>query len=334
MNNIAAFTDLHLGLKNNSSTHNQDCENFIDWFINNALENNCRTGVFCGDFHHNRNSINISTLSHSVRVLEKLGQAFDNFYFILGNHDLFYRDRRSTHCAEFAKHIPGITVIDEITEIDGICFVPWLVQEEWKKISRIKSKVIFGHFELPNFYMNAMVKMPDTGELKSEHFKDRSYVFSGHFHKRQILNNIHYIGNAFPHNYSDAGDDDRGMMIYNHQQGPRYLNWAECPRYRVVDLSDLLNNTDQIILPNMHLRVNIDIPVSFEEASFLRETFIENYNCREITLIPQTQNSEINSDSDLSAFASVDKMVIDEISHIESESHDSKILLEIYNNLD
>ena len=24
---------------------------------------------------------------------------------------------------------------------------------------------------------------------------------------------IHYLGNAFPHNYADAWDDDRGMMI-------------------------------------------------------------------------------------------------------------------------
>ena len=29
----AVFTDIHFGLKNNSSIHNQDCEDYIDWFI-------------------------------------------------------------------------------------------------------------------------------------------------------------------------------------------------------------------------------------------------------------------------------------------------------------
>lgn len=29
----AAFTDLHLGKKANSEQHNQDCLNFVDWFV-------------------------------------------------------------------------------------------------------------------------------------------------------------------------------------------------------------------------------------------------------------------------------------------------------------
>ena len=37
-----------------------------------------------------------------------------------------------------------------------------------KRSLKIKSKYIFGHFELPNFYMNAMVQMPDTGELQAD----------------------------------------------------------------------------------------------------------------------------------------------------------------------
>ena len=48
---------------------------------------------------------------------------------------------------------------------------------------------MFGHFELPSFYMNAMVQMPDHGELRAEDFKNQSYVFSGHFHKRQHKEN-------------------------------------------------------------------------------------------------------------------------------------------------
>jgi hypothetical protein len=33
--------------------------------------------------------------------------------------------------------------------------------------------------------MNAMVQMPDHGDLKAEHFEHQEYVFSGHFHSRQ-----------------------------------------------------------------------------------------------------------------------------------------------------
>ena len=188
----AVFTDIHLGLKGNSKVHNDDCEQFVDWFIQNAKDNNCETGIFCGDWHHNRNSLNLTTMDATIRSMEKLGGAFEQFFFFDGNHDLYYKDKRDVNSTAFAKHIPGITFIDEITTKEDVTLVPWLVGEEWKKIKDIKSKYMFGHFELPSFYMNAMVQMPDTGELKAEHFKHQEYVFSGHFHKRQQQGKIHY----------------------------------------------------------------------------------------------------------------------------------------------
>ena len=30
---VAVFTDIHFGLKSNSKIHNDDCEEFIDWYI-------------------------------------------------------------------------------------------------------------------------------------------------------------------------------------------------------------------------------------------------------------------------------------------------------------
>jgi len=213
----AVFTDIHLGLKGNSKVHNDDCEEFVDWFIQNAKDNGCETGIFCGDWHHNRNSLNLTTMDATIRSMEKLGASFEQFFFFDGNHDLYYKDKRDVNSTAFAKHIPGITFIDKITTKEDVTLVPWLVGEEWKKIKNIKSKYMFGHFELPSFYMNAMVQMPDTGELQASHFEHQEYVFSGHFHKRQKQGKIYYIGNAFPHNYADAWDDNRGMMILDKE---------------------------------------------------------------------------------------------------------------------
>ena len=33
---VACFTDIHFGLKGNSRVHNDDCEAFIHWFIEQA----------------------------------------------------------------------------------------------------------------------------------------------------------------------------------------------------------------------------------------------------------------------------------------------------------
>ena len=37
----AVFTDIHFGLKGNSRVHNDDCEEFIDWYIQTAKDNGC-----------------------------------------------------------------------------------------------------------------------------------------------------------------------------------------------------------------------------------------------------------------------------------------------------
>lgn len=331
----AVFTDLHYGMKNNSKTHIQDCEDYIDWFIETAKKNNCETGIFCGDWHHNRSNISPVTMVSSINSLEKLGKAFENFYMFSGNHDLFYKDKRDVKSIEFAKHIPGITIVDSITVKDDVAMVPWLVGEEWKRVGKLRAKYVFGHFELPNFFMNAMVKMPDSGELKEEDFVHPKYVFSGHFHKRQQSKKIHYIGNAFPHNYADAWDDARGMMILDRENDlePEYINWNDCPKFRTVSLSRLIDEKDNLIKSKMYLRVNLDIDITFEEANFIKETFLEQYKCREIVLVSQKNNEEIESDIDITKFESVDQIVSNEILAIDSQNYDKNLLLGIYRDL-
>jgi hypothetical protein len=329
----ACFTDIHFGLKSNSSTHNQDCEDFVDWYIQKAKEEGCDTGIFMGDWHHNRNSLNITTMDYSLRVLEKLGQSFSQFYFFPGNHDLYYKDKRDIHSVEFGKYIPGITVVHHPITEGNVTLCPWLVNEEWKSIAKRKGKYIFGHFELPLFYMNAMVQMPDHGEIQLDHFQHFELGFSGHFHKRQRRGNMIYIGNAFPHNYSDAWDDDRGMMILEWGEDPVYHSWPDQPTFRTIKLSQLIDEADKIIKPKMHLRVNLDIDISYEEASFIKEKFLGDYDIRELTLIPEKREVEINTEIDVQAFESVDQIVSNQLVSIESDTYDAKTLLAIYNNL-
>jgi Calcineurin-like phosphoesterase len=330
---IAAFTDIHFGLKSNSDTHNQDCLDFVDWYISKAKEEGCDTGIFMGDWHHNRNSLNITTMDYSLRALEKLGQAFDNFYFFPGNHDLYYKDKRDIHSVEFGKYIPGITVVHEPTTVGDVTMCPWLVGDEWRSISKKGGKYCFGHFELPKFFMNAMVQMPDHGELQVDAFKGFELGFSGHFHKRQQNENMIYIGNAFPHNYSDAWDDDRGMMILEWGGSPEYHSWPKQPTYRTTKLSELIDRADEIIKPRTHLRVTLDIDISYEEASFIKEKFMADYDIRELTLIAEKKDIEINTNIDIQAFESVDQIVSNQIVSIDSDTYDKNTLLSIYSSL-
>ena len=330
----AVFTDIHWGLKSNSIQHNTDCSNFVDWFIQEAKRNGCETCFFLGDWNHHRATINIQTLQFGLRALERLNDSFEQVFFIVGNHDLYYKDKRDVHSIEWGRHLPRVHIINEFFKQDDVIITPWLVGDEWEKLKTMQARYLFGHFELPYFYMNAMVEMPDHGELKSEHLSRFERVFSGHFHKRQSRGNITYVGNAFPHNYSDAGDDERGMMILEWGSKPEFIAWPDQPRFRVYNLSTVLDNTDELLQPGMNVRINLDIDVTYEESSYIRETLIPKYQLREMSLIPvKVDLGQDDTDYTNLQFESVDSIIISQIEQLQQGNFDRQLLLDIYRNL-
>jgi DNA repair exonuclease SbcCD nuclease subunit len=327
------ITDLHYGGKSNSVAHNNDCDEFVKWAVEFGRSQGCDTAFVLGDWNNNRAAINILTLDYSIRGVERLSQGFGQVFFIPGNHDLFYRDRRDVQSVSWARHIPNITIINDFFEEGNVAISPWLVPGDHKRIPQLRGQYLLGHFELPNFYMNAMVRMPDHGDVKLDDFRGFEQVFSGHFHKRQTQGNITYIGNAFPHNFSDAQDDARGAMILEWGGVPEYHAWPDQPTYRTLNLSELLTNTEQILKPKMNVRANIDIDISYEEAAFIKEQFAPKYKLRELTLIPKSGVESEYTIGEAVKFESVDQIVAQEIQNIASDSFDKNLLLEIYRNL-
>lgn len=330
----AFFTDIHYGAKSNSIQHNTDCLNFVDWFIKTAKENGCETCFFLGDWNHHRASINVQTLQYGLRSLERLSAAFDTVYFIPGNHDLYYRDKRDINSVEWAKHLPNVVIINDFMAKGDVVISPWLVGGDWKKLGAMSGKYLLGHFELPHFYMNAQVEMPDHGELQTEHLAGFDQVYSGHFHKRQFRGNVAYIGNAFPHNYSDAGDDARGMMILEWGGDPVFHTWPAQPVFRVYKLSEVLDNPDLLLRKDMHTRINLDIDISYEESAYIREQLVPKYNLREMALVPMKLDiSQDDTDYTNLQFESVDSIIINQIEQLQQGSFDKQLLLDIYRNL-
>ena len=93
----------------------------------------------------------------------------------------------------------------------------------------------------------------------------------------------------------------------------------------------VIDSAPTLLAPNMHVRVELDIDISYEEASFIKDTFIKDYRLREMALIP-VKKTDI--DTDLAPgeikFESVDQIVTDQLTNIASEFYDNKLLLQIY----
>src|SRR5271165_5908267 len=260
-NKAIVFTDVHFGLRHNSEEHNKDCLDFIDWLIGEGKKRNADTCIFMGDWSHHRSNINLLTLDYTMKALRKLNNAFLKTYILVGNHDIFYREKRDIHSMIVGSEFKNIVLIDEPTVKDNVALIPWLVEEEWKEVTNIKSKYLFGHLELPGFKMNANVEMPDNGTLNSAHFKHQEMVFSGHFHMRQTKGKISYIGNPFGHNYSDVWDFDRGAMFLEWGKQPEFVNYETGPRFISINLAALLANPDIYLKPKTYLQVTLDLDI-------------------------------------------------------------------------
>lgn len=332
--NAIYFTDIHFGKKNNSRQHNEDCLDFLKWMIKQAKDRGIKTCIFGGDYHHHRSSLNVYTLYYIMESLRLLDENFDKVYMLVGNHDLFYREKRDVHSLIMGQRFDNIEIIDEHTVIGDVAFVPWLVEDEWTKVKKIKSKYMFGHFEIPGFKMNAMIEMPDHGQINKSHFKNQDLVFSGHFHKRQRGGNIIYPGNPFGHDYSDTWDFDRGCMILEWGGEPEFINWEDSPKYITCNLSDLLENKEKFLLPKSYVKVTVDVDVTYEEVNDIKIRLAEEFDIRELKIIPRKPDEEEHEFEGDIRSENVDQIVTKQITSLESEKFSTHTLLQIFNGLD
>ena len=328
------WTDIHFGLRNNSRAHNDDCENFIRWMTEEAHREGAETAIFLGDWHNNRSNINVSTLNYTASNIKYLSENFERVYIIMGNHDLAYREKREINSLPFGGYLPNVTLVNDILTVGDMTIVPWLVGDEWQSMKRLKSRYVFGHFELPKFKMNAMVEMPDHGGLNAGHFPNQELVFSGHFHKRQQQGNVVYMGNCFPHNYADAWDDERGCMFLEYGGQPDYRRWPNAPKFKTLTLTEAIDKHESLFDTQTFARVTIDVDISYEEATYIKEQWVKEYGMRELALIPGKKEEHTTewSGGEIQ-FESVDAIVLNQIQAIDSEVIDRRLLTEIYQGL-
>ena len=333
-NKAMVIADAHFGRSSNATQANQDNLDFLRWAIDEARAWGADQCIMLGDWFDNRTSVGVETMSYALRGLELLSEGFKKTWFISGNHDLFFKNRRDISSIEFAKHIANITVINEPTTIDGATFLPWLVGDEHKSLCLTGSRYTFGHLELPGFLLNARIVMPETPHTPDVRlFNCQEAVFTGHFHARQIQKNICYIGNVMPFNFTDEGDDDRGMMLLEWGHDPIFRVWPSQPTYRSVKLSDLLEDPDRILKQDMTLKVAVDVTLLFEEAQEMRETLVSTYGLRKVELNHARDEIDQTSFEPDAALHTVDQLVVEGLRAIDSTGLSKDRLIEIYTGL-
>ena len=279
------WTDIHFGKKNNSIQHNQDCLDFVNWFCGNVRSDpEVDVVVFMGDWFENRNSVNVLTLNFAHAALKELNSLGLPVYIIIGNHDLYHRENRKVFSTQVFDEFSNVVLVNEPTVVDGMLICPFLFKNEYPSLAKYeKYKYWLGHFEFRNFVITGSDRKMEHGPDHNQ-FTGPTYIFSGHFHKRQARDNVVYIGNTFPMDYGDAWDDARGMCVLDTRNDDvEFTDWDDCPKYRKVKLSDVLEGKYQFPA-KCRVRCTIDMDISYSDAQGLRELMLKELNLREFSL--------------------------------------------------
>lgn len=284
-NKAVVFTDSHFGRSGDDPVANQDNLQFITWMIDRAKSWGAETCLFLGDYYDNRHAIHLSSMNAALHGLEMLSAAgFKRTIFLKGNHDIGRRTNRDVSSINFAKHLPNIQIINDPLVCDDVVLLPWLVEDELHWVDQYQGRYLFGHFETIGAMMNSKVACTGGAHaIEAASFAHHDSAYSGHFHKRQELKNVFYIGSIMPFNFSDAGDTERGIMLLQWGKEPIFEAWPEQPLYKAVNLSTVLDHGDWL-KPNTTLRLTVDIPMQHEESEEVRDHLMRLYNLRKVEL--------------------------------------------------
>lgn len=337
------FTDIHLGRKNSSEIHNNDCFEFIKWFVEQCKTNKVDHVIFMGDWFEHRDSISGKTLDWSHKCIKYLQEELNlPVFFIIGNHDLVYRNTRNTFNTKIFEPFDNLIIIDDNLSVNiggqSCLFCPYLFEEEYAdQVKNINSHdLVFGHFEFKGFVVTGETKVLEHGP-EHEDFKKPKRIFTGHFHKRQNKNNVHYIGNTFPMDYSDANDTNRGMAVYNYENDElKYIDWENAPAYIQCKFSEMIKRPKKILKKNATVKCIVDDnDFGYEDILEIKNHLMETYSLRELKLEEPAEDYTTSEDIDPEDLKgeTTQEIILSLLEKISSDEIKPKKLKKIYKEL-
>ena len=215
---IGCFSDIHLGLSQDSPIFHKISLDFAKWASEYYKENDIDEIIIPGDIFHNRSHISVETLT----VAREFFNYFKDFtvYILTGNHDCFKKDSSDINSIKLLDGWKNIHIFDKepiILETNfnkTIGFVPWGTSLNHFP----KCDVMFAHLDINSFHMNSY-KVCEHGFSYKDLFKYAPMIVSGHFHKKDHRyyddnKQIVYLGSAFQHNFGDIFDQ-RGIYVFD-----------------------------------------------------------------------------------------------------------------------
>ena len=218
---VAIITDQHFGARKNSKHfHNYFLKFYNDIFFPTIEKEGITTIVDMGDTFDSRKGIDFAALSWAKNnYYDKLKDY--TIHTVVGNHTAYYKNTNEVNSIDLLlREYENVKIYSEATEIKlgnlGVLLIPWINQENEehtiKCIKKTKCSIVMGHLELNGFVVTQQVIMDHGFDV--EYFKKFDKVYSGHFHTRSSVGDIHYLGNPYEIYWNDF-ENTRGFHFFD-----------------------------------------------------------------------------------------------------------------------
>lgn len=296
MNKVAIFSDLHLGIKQDSVVWHNIALNWCDWFVENLKINGIKDVIFLGDFFHTRNTISANTLHIASQILDKLSEF--KLYIILGNHDLYYANEPTVSPVNLFQGRHNVSVFAKPQVVNfgnkSALMCGWGYNPE-----EYNADVLFTHAEISVFRYNTEVAACDDGYKASGLLKHFDVVYSGHFHLRQERSwgdkRIVYVGNTFPMDHSDNYNVKKGFDIFDFDTyKSTFIENTASPKFYKIRLSELAEgkwqpcDMNKVICGN-NIKLIIDRNITYQDSNLLKGLIDE---CKPLDLNIEWENGK------------------------------------------
>jgi DNA repair exonuclease SbcCD nuclease subunit len=271
------FADLHLHSHKDRVDRLHHCLSVLDWIFTQAAKHKVEYIFFLGDLFHERSKIDVLNYLKTFEVFMKhmIEDAADrDMYLLVGNHDMYHKERWDVNSIKPLTAIPRVHIIDKPTRTElGGKKIDWMphtdnpvkVLDQFKKDNGV-GDVLFGHAAVHGATLNVYYGTKadviveydnDMVVVNTDVFADWPMTLLGHYHGAQKLpNNVEYVGSPLELTFGEAFQQKHCIILDLDTMEKKYVVNKFSPKHLILTPQDIQNETYD--LNGNFIRVSVD----------------------------------------------------------------------------
>ena len=297
---------------------------YLDYISDYAVSNGINKIAFLGDLLDKSSRIKNDVFVPLFKKIESMKEQGLEMWFIFGNHDITSTVTNASILEVFEKYGHLVNSI-QTYELGNYTINMCPFTKDPSLVPTVNADYLFTHLNIMGFDLGGgRIAGEEQQAFPVSMFSNYKMVFTGHYHKRQCINNVQYVGAPYQLNFGDAGDFNKGFEVLNLENGEsEFIKYDKAPqfkKYSYDELWSLVENKKEgdDFLKNTLVKVVVDKKV--DGLAKLKTILYNNFSV--IDVVNEFENKkddEAISETKVEMNVSISEMVKDFLSKVKTE---------------